>query len=74
MPKEGLLDPRPRGGRDSRERTVALAGGRTVGYDRLVVCPGIQLDWDAVPGMAQAVTAPHTSSSYAYELAPRPGT
>ncbi|MFI6874110.1 FAD-dependent oxidoreductase [Streptomyces sp. NPDC050400] len=53
------------------ERTVALADGRTVGYDRLVVCPGIQLDWDAVPGMAQAVTAPHTSSNYAYELAPK---
>ncbi|MER6026213.1 FAD/NAD(P)-binding oxidoreductase [Streptomyces sp. NPDC001851] len=53
------------------ERTVGLADGRTIGYDRLVVCPGIQLDWDAVPGMAQAVAAPHTSSNYSYELAPK---
>ncbi|MEU2717059.1 FAD/NAD(P)-binding oxidoreductase [Streptomyces sp. NPDC007205] len=54
-----------------KERTVGLADGRTIGYDRLVVCPGIQLDWDAVPGMAQAVAAPHTSSNYSYELAPK---
>ncbi|KOV56229.1 NAD(P)/FAD-dependent oxidoreductase [Streptomyces sp. MMG1121] len=53
------------------ERTVTVADGRTVGYDRLVVCPGIQLDWNRVPGMAQAVTEPHTSSNYTYELAPR---
>ncbi|CAL9339583.1 FAD-dependent oxidoreductase [Streptomyces sp. enrichment culture] len=56
---------------DPEQRTVGLADGRTVGYDRLVVCPGIQLDWDTVPGMAQAVVAPHTSSNYSYELAPK---
>ncbi|MGW0880126.1 FAD-dependent oxidoreductase [Streptomyces sp. NPDC002671] len=56
---------------DPEGRTVGTADGRTVGYDRLVVCPGIQLDWDRVPGMAQAVAAPHTSSNYAYELAPK---
>jgi sulfide:quinone oxidoreductase len=56
---------------DPEEKAVGLADGRTAGYDRLVVCPGIQLDWGAVPGMAQAVTAPHTSSNYAYELAPK---
>lgn len=56
---------------DPEERTVRVTDGRTIGYDRLVVCPGIQLDWDKVPGMAQAVTAPHTSSNYTYELAPK---
>jgi sulfide:quinone oxidoreductase len=56
---------------DPGERTAGLADGRTIGYDRLVVCPGIQLDWNAVPGMAQAIAAPHTSSNYTYELAPR---
>jgi sulfide:quinone oxidoreductase len=56
---------------DPWERTIGTADGRTLGYDRLVVCPGIQLDWDRVPGMAEAVTAPHTSSNYTYELAPK---
>ncbi|MGW1288603.1 FAD-dependent oxidoreductase [Streptomyces sp. NPDC002586] len=56
---------------DPGEHTVTTADGRTLGYDRLVVCPGIQLDWNRVPGMAQAVTAPHTSSNYTYELAPK---
>ncbi|EST35160.1 NAD(P)/FAD-dependent oxidoreductase [Streptomyces roseochromogenus] len=56
---------------DPGGRTVGTADGRTIGYDRLVVCPGIQLDWNRVPGMAQAVTAPHTSSNYTYELAPK---
>ncbi|WP_406432107.1 NAD(P)/FAD-dependent oxidoreductase [Streptomyces sp. NBC_00631] len=53
------------------ERTVGTADGRNIGYDKLVVCPGIQLDWDTVPGMAQAVAAPQTSSNYSYELAPK---
>ncbi|WBO62072.1 NAD(P)/FAD-dependent oxidoreductase [Streptomyces camelliae] len=56
---------------DPDGRTVGLADGRTIGYDRLVVCPGIQLDWDQVPGMAQAVAAPHASSNYTYRLAPK---
>ncbi|MEV6058016.1 FAD/NAD(P)-binding oxidoreductase [Streptomyces sp. NPDC052107] len=53
------------------ERTVSTDGGRTIGYDRLVVCPGIQLDWNKVPGMTEAVAAPHTSSNYRYDLAPK---
>ncbi|MGW5658043.1 NAD(P)/FAD-dependent oxidoreductase [Streptomyces humi] len=53
------------------ERTVGTAEGKTIGYDRLVVCPGIQLDWHRVPGMAEAIAAPHTSSNYRYDLAPK---
>ncbi|HET9347804.1 MAG TPA: FAD-dependent oxidoreductase, partial [Arthrobacter sp.] len=40
---------------DPDRRTVALASGGSVTYDYLVVCPGIQLDWDKTPGMAQAM-------------------
>ncbi|MFE9450046.1 FAD-dependent oxidoreductase [Streptomyces sp. NPDC006739] len=56
---------------DPEARTVGTADGSVIAYDRLVVCPGLQLDWNRVPGMAQAVTAPHTSSNYTYELAPK---
>jgi len=42
-----------------------------VGYDHLVVCPGIQLDWGRVPGMADALSTAAVSSNYTYELAPK---
>lgn len=38
---------------DPTGRKVTLASGRHVTYDHLVVAPGIQLDWDKVPGMAE---------------------
>ena len=47
------------------------ASGARVGYDYLVVCPGIQLDWGVVPGMADAMTSPAASSNYTYDLAPK---
>ncbi|MET1036215.1 MAG: FAD/NAD(P)-binding oxidoreductase [Arthrobacter sp.] len=53
------------------ENAVVLAGGGRVTYDHLVVCPGLQLDWDAVPGLAEAMAGPHGSSNYDAELAPK---
>lgn len=58
-------------GVDPHERTVHLASGGTIGYDRLVVCPGIQLDWDTIPGMREAVEGPSASSNYRFDLAPK---
>lgn len=49
---------------DPEGRSVALASGGTVTYDYLVVSPGIQLDWDKVPGMAEAIESPAASSNY----------
>ncbi|GMG82000.1 NAD(P)/FAD-dependent oxidoreductase [Paralimibaculum aggregatum] len=37
-------------GIDRDTRTVALAGGGSLGYDRLIVAPGIDFRWDSVPG------------------------
>jgi sulfide:quinone oxidoreductase len=56
---------------DPDNRTVTTASGAVVGYDYLVVCPGIQLDWGKVPGMAEAVGTPAVSSNYTYDLAPK---
>ncbi|MEC4015280.1 NAD(P)/FAD-dependent oxidoreductase [Streptomyces sp. H27-D2] len=56
---------------DPDSRTVSTAGGALLGYDRLVVCPGIQLDWNRVPGMSEALDSPYASSNYAPELAPK---
>ncbi|MDN6159472.1 FAD/NAD(P)-binding oxidoreductase [Brevibacterium sp.] len=56
---------------DPDARTVTLHSGGTVSYDYLVVSPGLQLDWDRVPGMASAIATPNASSNYDYELAPK---
>jgi sulfide:quinone oxidoreductase len=55
---------------DPDARTVGLAGGVEVGYDFLVVCPGIQLDWDKVGGLAETLGRNGVSSNYTFETAP----
>jgi sulfide:quinone oxidoreductase len=52
-------------------RTVLLESGSAVTYDHLVVCPGIQNDWTAIPGLKEAMEGPHGASNYEYELAPK---
>jgi sulfide dehydrogenase [flavocytochrome c] flavoprotein subunit len=39
---------------DPQARAVALADGATLSYDRLVLAPGIDFRWDAVPGYDEA--------------------
>jgi sulfide:quinone oxidoreductase len=56
---------------DTDANTVSLASGSAVSYGQLVVCPGIQFDWAAVPGLAEAVHSPHGTSHYEFELAPK---
>ncbi|GAB4083161.1 NAD(P)/FAD-dependent oxidoreductase [Modestobacter muralis] len=56
---------------DPDQRSITLGSGRRVTYEHLVVCPGIQLDWDKVAGMAESLDSPAVSSNYTYGLAPR---
>lgn len=56
---------------DTTANAVLLATGRTVSYQHLVVCPGLQYQWDAVPGLAEAVRSPYGASHYEFELAPK---
>jgi sulfide dehydrogenase [flavocytochrome c] flavoprotein subunit len=39
---------------DAGGRSVRLAGGSTIAYDRLVLSPGIDLKWNAIPGYDEA--------------------
>lgn len=41
---------------DPAKRTVTLAKGGSLSYDRLVVSPGIDFMWDSVPGLTEAVS------------------
>ena len=54
---------------DPEAHTVTTAEGNTYGYDHLVMAAGIQIDWDEVPGMADAVGHPETGvvSNYDYD-------
>ncbi|WP_396924945.1 FAD-dependent oxidoreductase [Mycolicibacterium sp.] len=56
---------------DPDAHTVTCADGATYEYDALVVCPGIQLDWNRTDGLAEAVGHNGVSSNYRFDLAPR---
>lgn len=49
---------------------VELADGRRIAYRVLIVCPGIKLDWDAIPGLAATLGRNGVTSNYRYDLAP----
>jgi sulfide:quinone oxidoreductase len=48
---------------------VVLGSGRRVTYDHVIVSPGIQLDWDRVPGLVEALKTPAVASHYEFDLA-----
>jgi sulfide:quinone oxidoreductase len=48
---------------------VVLVSGDRLTYDQLIVCPGIQLDWDRVPGLVEAMQTPAAASHYEFDLA-----
>ncbi len=51
------------------ENVVELADGRRIGYQMLVVCPGLQLDWDKVEGLRAALGRNGVCSNYRADTA-----
>ncbi|SLN19749.1 Beta-lactamase hydrolase-like protein [Roseivivax jejudonensis] len=49
---------------------VILDGCRVVKYDRLIVCPGLKLDWHGVEGLVESLGRNGVTSNYRYDLAP----
>lgn len=49
---------------DPVKKTVTISGGRRIGYDRLIVSPGIDMIWNAIPGYDEAASLrmPHAKS------------
>ncbi|MHC8346668.1 bifunctional protein tyrosine phosphatase family protein/NAD(P)/FAD-dependent oxidoreductase [Pseudomonas sp. RT6P73] len=49
---------------------VTLNSGRQLTYRALVIAPGIKLDWDAIPGLAETLGQNGVTSNYRFDLAP----
>jgi sulfide:quinone oxidoreductase len=52
------------------KNVVILEGCRVVKYTRLVVCPGIKLDWNRIEGLVETLGRNGVTSNYRYDLAP----
>lgn len=55
---------------EPKNNVVILDGCRVVTYDRLVVCPGLKLDWGVVEGLVETLGRNGVTSNYRYDLAP----
>lgn len=49
---------------------VILDGCRVVSYKRLVVCPGLKLNWDKIDGLVDTLGRNGVTSNYRYDMAP----
>ena len=54
---------------DPEARSATLASGDVVGYEHLIITAGLETRYDAVPGLADAMTEPSGLSSYTFDLA-----
>jgi sulfide:quinone oxidoreductase len=55
---------------DPDNNRVLLESSRPVYYQRLIVAPGIKLDWHAVEGLAETLGHNGVTSNYRFDLAP----
>lgn len=49
---------------------ITLQDGRQIGYDYLIVCPGIQIDWHLIPGLQESLGKNGVTSNYDRRYAP----
>lgn len=56
---------------DPDNNAVTCSDGSTYEYDALIVCPGIQLDFDKIEGVAETIGQNGVSSNYRFDLAPK---
>lgn len=55
---------------DPQHNAVILEGCRMIRYQRLVVAPGIKLDWHGIDGLAESLGHNGVTSNYRFDLAP----
>lgn len=52
------------------ENKVVCKSGASYEYDAMVVCPGIQLDWDKIKGLKETLGKNNVSCNYSFNVAP----
>jgi sulfide:quinone oxidoreductase len=55
---------------EPQKNAVILDGCRVVKYKRMIVCPGLKLDWNKVEGLVDTLGQNGVTSNYRYDLAP----
>ena len=55
---------------EPKDDAIILDGCRVVKYKRLIVCPGLKLDWGKVDGLVETLGKNGVTSNYRYDLAP----
>ena len=71
MPREAIWIRNSVTSVDPDANSVTCADGSTYEYDALVVCPGIQLDWNRTEGLEETIGRNGVSSNYRFDLAPK---
>ena len=56
---------------DPERQHVLTKSGKKIGYDFLVVATGVELDWDGIPGLREALNTKNVTTNYSYDLAPK---
>lgn len=52
------------------DNAVILDDGTSIAYQRLIVCPGIKLNWDGIEGLTETLGKNGVTSNYRADLAP----
>ncbi len=52
---------------EPESNVVETKKGARYTYDYLVVCPGIQINWDAIPGLSESLGTNGVCSNYSYD-------
>lgn len=55
---------------DPENNAVTCQSGQTYTYNVMVLCPGIQLDWDKIKGLKETLGKNNVSSNYTVKTAP----
>ncbi|WP_420347173.1 TIGR01244 family sulfur transferase [Pelagibius sp.] len=55
---------------EPERNVVLLEGCRAIEYGRLIVCPGLKLDWHKVEGLVDTLGQNGVTSNYRFDLAP----
>ena len=57
-------------GFDPERKQVQIDRGNPLSYQNLIVAPGLKLNWDAIPGLQDALGKNGVTSNYRFDLAP----